>query len=67
MLTLKQTQFCSATNSVRIALSRPLEIHTSFKAAVQIARDNNFMGLICSSRLLVSILQITIQLLSNRS
>jgi hypothetical protein len=40
---------------------------TSVKEAVQIARDNNFMGLICSSRLLVSILQITIQLLSNRS
>ena len=28
----------------------------SVKEAVQIARDNNFMGLICSSRLLVSIL-----------
>lgn len=27
----------------------------SVKEAVQIARDNNFMGLICSSRLLVSI------------
>jgi hypothetical protein len=27
---------------------------TSVKEAVQIARDNNFMGLICSSRLLVS-------------
>jgi CDK inhibitor PHO81 len=26
----------------------------SVKEAVQIARDNNFMGLICSSRLLVS-------------
>jgi CDK inhibitor PHO81 len=27
----------------------------SVKEAVQIARDNNFMGLICSSRLLVSL------------
>lgn len=27
----------------------------SVKEAVQIAKDNNFMGLICSSRLLVSL------------
>jgi CDK inhibitor PHO81 len=40
---------------------------TSVKEAVQIARDNNFMGLICSSRLLVSIPQDTICLFTNKS
>lgn len=39
----------------------------SVKEAVQIARDNNFMGLICSSRLLVSSHSLCFSLLSQQN